>query len=126
MLENNIALVVGCMPAFAAFIRLHHSGSTFFKSLRSKVFGDWSTGKNSTPKVSSHTAEVLRGHGFKSDDQSNRPVHTYYYELNEAAPIMQVGVYAREHESNSQHRENQQAIFKSINISQESHSRSAV
>lgn len=118
MLENSIALVVGCMPAFAAFIRSHNPGSTSFKSLRSKVFGGWSTGKNSTPRVSSHTVEVPRGHDFKSG-----PAHTYYYEFNDAAPIMRVDVHVREHGTN-QYGGNQHAIFKSTKITQESYARS--
>lgn len=120
MLENSIALVVGCMPAFAAFIRSRNPGSTFFKSFRSKVFGGWSTGKNSTPRVSPHTAEVPRGHDFKSG-----PVHTYCYEFNDAAPIMQVDGHVREHKTNP-YGENQQAIFKGTNITEESYDRSVV
>lgn len=55
MLENNIALVVGCMPALAAFIRLHNSGGSFFKSMRSKVLGVWSSVKNRTTWDTNHT-----------------------------------------------------------------------
>lgn len=100
MLENDTALVVRCMPAFAAFIRMHNSGSTFFKSLRSKIFGDRSSGKNRTIEVTHHIAEPSPGHGFKSYDQTNRPVHSYYYELNDNAPMYEPTSRARRSKSN--------------------------
>lgn len=126
MLENSIALVVGCMPAFAAFIRIHNPSSTFFKSLRSKVFRDRNNGKNGTPKATTIAAQLSPAQGFKSDDQVIRPVHMYHYELNDNAPITHVDIAASEPRSNSYLADNQQAIFKMISLSQASHARSPV
>lgn len=37
MLENNISIVVSCMPAFAVFIKQNVSETAFFRSLRSAL-----------------------------------------------------------------------------------------
>lgn len=37
MLENNISIVVSCMPAFAVFIKQNVSETNFFRSLRSAL-----------------------------------------------------------------------------------------
>lgn len=55
MLENNISIVVSCMPAFAVFIKQNVSETNFFRSLRSALMpssrsgGEKSSGPGSGP-----------------------------------------------------------------------------
>ncbi|KAI0891048.1 hypothetical protein F4806DRAFT_484457 [Annulohypoxylon nitens] len=37
IVENNVAIIVGSLPAFSNFLRIHISQSTFYKSLQSKL-----------------------------------------------------------------------------------------
>jgi len=51
MVENNVAIIVGSMPAVASFMRVYVSESTIYKTVRSKIRrtnGDHS-GKGSKP-----------------------------------------------------------------------------
>lgn len=109
------------MPAFAAFLRTHSPSSSFFKSLRSKVFRDRSSSKNGTPKATAITTQLSPGQGFISGDQAIQPVHMYYYELSDHAPIIHVDVAASEPKSNAHFAEDQQAIFKMTSLSPASH-----
>ncbi|KAI5919908.1 hypothetical protein F4810DRAFT_465254 [Camillea tinctor] len=51
LIETNIAIIVGCMPAFAQFTTTTISRSAFFKSLRSRLLG--SRGQSGKSKSSS-------------------------------------------------------------------------
>lgn len=79
-----------------------------------------------TPKAIPIATKLSPDQGFKSDDQVIRPVHMYYYELNDHAPITHVDVAASGPTSNSDVADNQQAIFKMISLSQASHARCPV
>lgn len=53
VLENNISIVVSCMPAFAVFLKQNVSETAFFKSLRSALMpsgGEKSSGSTPAPK----------------------------------------------------------------------------
>lgn len=79
-----------------------------------------------TPKAIPIATQLSPAQGFKSDDQAIRPVHMYYYELNDHAPITHVDVAAGEPRINFYLADNQQAIFKMTSLSQASHARSPV
>lgn len=47
LIEVNIAIIVGCMPAFAQIVSSHVIGSSFFRSLRTRLLGS-SDGRGSS------------------------------------------------------------------------------
>lgn len=47
LIEVNIAIIVGCMPAFAQVVTVHVIGSPFFRSLRTRLLGS-SVGRSSS------------------------------------------------------------------------------
>jgi hypothetical protein len=48
VVENTVAIVVGCMPAFAKFSRLYIANLTPIRLLRSKIWGSSSYGSSNT------------------------------------------------------------------------------
>lgn len=48
LIESNVAIIVGCMPAFSQLWKIHVGGSDFFKSLRSRLRGKSSMGSNNS------------------------------------------------------------------------------
>jgi hypothetical protein len=59
LIETNIAIIVGCMPAFA-HIATRHLGSGFFRSLRSRLLGG-------SGQLSKHSGSGM------SSEQANKP-----------------------------------------------------
>lgn len=66
LVETNVAIIVGCMPAFAQLLKVHIGGSPAFKSLRSRLFGSgshpsetWS--KEERPKLATFGATPQNG-----------------------------------------------------------------
>lgn len=47
LIENNVAIIVGSMPAFASFLRNYGPDLSFFRSLRSRLMGGSSKGASS-------------------------------------------------------------------------------
>lgn len=66
VLENNIAIVVSCMPAFAVFIKKNVSDTSFFKSLRSALLP---SGGKSSASASTRKKRALLTFGGGSDRQ---------------------------------------------------------
>lgn len=77
IVEHDVALIVGCMPAFAAFIKAQSLNPTIFSTLRTKIFGGSVT---STPKPNAHTREP-DSIGDKRNPRRNR---SHYYELDDS------------------------------------------
>ncbi|KFA68504.1 hypothetical protein S40285_05399 [Stachybotrys chlorohalonatus IBT 40285] len=90
LVETNVAIIVGCMPAFASFTTNTIGGSALFKSLRSRLMGSRAvntsrskgsggatgrTGEQSTPAVVSF-----------GDHQGSR--RDNYYKLSETTTII--------------------------------------
>ncbi|KAF2829103.1 hypothetical protein CC86DRAFT_444281 [Ophiobolus disseminans] len=46
VIENNVAIIVSCMPALAHLLKLHIGDSRVFKSLRSRLFGSYGSNKS--------------------------------------------------------------------------------
>ncbi|KAI1098021.1 hypothetical protein F4804DRAFT_325899 [Jackrogersella minutella] len=81
LVETNVAIIVGCMPAFAQLWKLHISKSAFFLSLRSQLLNFTGGSSNSTP-----------GDGFEEDrpkivtfGSAETPRRRDYYELTDTA-----------------------------------------
>lgn len=56
LIESNVAIIVGCMPAFSHFWKQYVGGSALLKSLRSRLRGKGSISSNTseqTDKISS-------------------------------------------------------------------------
>ncbi|KAI0100870.1 hypothetical protein GGR51DRAFT_531253 [Nemania sp. FL0031] len=73
MVENNVAPIVGSMPAFATFVKVYVSESTIVKTLRSTFF----TSQSSPSDVSKDQSTKLRTFGSPSRHVPG------YYELTE-------------------------------------------
>lgn len=55
LIETNIAIIVGCMPAFAQVVTVHILGSQFFKSMHTRLLGSSGRrGKSSKTRVASN------------------------------------------------------------------------
>ncbi|KAK3689097.1 hypothetical protein B0T22DRAFT_377891 [Podospora appendiculata] len=84
--ENNVAIIVGSMPAFASFMRVHVAQSASFQSLRSKFVGS----RGGSSGKSGYSSSEGGGGGrplpgdprgtFGSPMQARKPG---YYELND-------------------------------------------
>ncbi|KAK0616094.1 hypothetical protein B0T17DRAFT_540195 [Bombardia bombarda] len=77
--ENNVAIVVGSMPAFANFMRLHVAELPTIRSLRSKL---WSGSSNDKSGFGS-SGEVANPVATFGSPQPRKPAA--YYELTESA-----------------------------------------
>ncbi|EEA23198.1 hypothetical protein TMatcc_002055 [Talaromyces marneffei ATCC 18224] len=73
IVETNIALIVGCMPAFAHFVSVYIRGSTFIKTLRSRLM----SGTGRTRNVSAPSKDVIT---FGSNQPPRR---NNYFELTD-------------------------------------------
>lgn len=116
MLEDNIAIIVGCMPAFAAFMKAYVGGSTFIKSLRTRIFG----GKSKSGSLVLN--ENLQGPipvPFVQDKEREAHRNHYYYELNDTIPMTQTEVVAQNpRQQNFNPQEDERGIMKTVNLSQ--------
>ena len=97
LVETNVAIIVGCMPACAQFLAPLSSGtSTFFKSLRSRLLGSTQRGSRSSTAPGSGKGAVSGGssseyvgkasknsYGRISDD--SRRMHEY--EMHDTWPL---------------------------------------
>ncbi|KAF2829893.1 hypothetical protein CC86DRAFT_391950 [Ophiobolus disseminans] len=63
IIESNVSIIVGSMPAFANFMRKYVAESSLFKSLRSRLFGSNSGSNKSWPQVNS--IATIGGTGIK-------------------------------------------------------------
>lgn len=90
MVEHNIALMVGCMPAFAGFLKTHAAElPAFLQSLCSKLCRRSHSGIR-------NTAESLPKANNSWDNgiqRGGRKPHPYHYELNDTVPITQTDIY---------------------------------
>ncbi|KAK3317337.1 hypothetical protein B0T19DRAFT_405038 [Cercophora scortea] len=85
--ENNVAIIVGSMPAFASFMRVHVAQSASFQSLRSKFIG----GSGGSSGKSGYSSSEGGGHvGLPGDPRGTfgSPMNVArkqpgYYELND-------------------------------------------
>lgn len=85
--ENNVAIVVGCIPVVAKFIKIHFTNLSFIQTLRSRLLGN--SGKSESTPIPTPEA---------SGDGDPRRLHTWvhpqaneYYELTESR-LMQTQV----------------------------------
>ncbi|KAI0398836.1 hypothetical protein F4802DRAFT_611348 [Xylaria palmicola] len=110
LIETNIAIIVGCMPAFAHVANKKMIGSNFFRTLRSRLLG--------SPGQSGRSGQSKSGGTGGSADQANRavlvtfgsnqaPRRKDYYELNDTNLLKSQGntmvdyTGEEEHEMNS-------------------------
>lgn len=77
LVENNVAIIVGSMPAFASFLRIYVSGSSFFKTLRSKLTPGSSKGESALDSNDLPLPPKLGTFG------SSHPKKAPYHELSE-------------------------------------------
>lgn len=90
--ENNVAIVVGCIPIVAKFIKIHFTNLSFIQTLRSRLLGN--SGKSESTPIPTREA---------SADGDPRRLHTWvhpqaneYYELTESRLQTQVTTMSRE------------------------------
>ncbi|KAM4066412.1 hypothetical protein HRG_000516 [Hirsutella rhossiliensis] len=91
LIENNVAIVVGAMPAFASFLRIHVSDLVLFRSLRSKLRPNGNSGFSPSNSKASSPKKELATIG-------SPPRQRLYYELSETALVKsQTTVCSRGH-----------------------------
>lgn len=71
-IEINIAIIVGCMPAFAHFVSLHIKGSGFIRSLRSRLIGSGGNQGESSNAASNNSPVHLKTFGSNQKPRRNR------------------------------------------------------
>lgn len=81
LIETNIALIVGCMPAFAQFVTIYVGGSAFIKSLRSRLLSRSGPTRDSTVP----SKDVPNDHSLKLASYGSKqpPRRNNYYELTD-------------------------------------------
>ncbi|KAG8420752.1 hypothetical protein J3458_002683 [Metarhizium acridum] len=91
LIETDVAIIVGCMPACAQFLTPGARASTFFKSLRSRLLGSHragtSTGKTASSKLSAsyeQQQQQKRGQFGRGSDQSKQILD---YEMSDTQPL---------------------------------------
>ncbi|ROV89573.1 hypothetical protein VMCG_09954 [Cytospora schulzeri] len=88
MLENNIAIVVSCMPAFAVFIKQDLSETTFYRFLRSALIPSGKGSLGSASYQGNWAGITFGGGNEKKARPKNRDEDTCldsYIELNDAS-----------------------------------------
>ncbi|KAI8948542.1 hypothetical protein F4801DRAFT_581300 [Xylaria longipes] len=105
LIETNIAIIVGSMPAFAHVANNKKIGSGFFRTLRSRLLG--SPGQSAESKSSgAGSAGNQANRPVLVTFGSNQPRRKDYYELNDASLLKSQGDTmvdhtGEEHEMNS-------------------------
>ncbi|RYP58942.1 hypothetical protein DL769_008747 [Monosporascus sp. CRB-8-3] len=74
VVENNVAIIVGCMPIIANFMRLHMAELSIIRSMRTKLRGS----SNNHSYESSKVMPSLPNGTFGSPNMPRRPPHQYY------------------------------------------------
>ena len=77
MFEHAVALIVGSMPALAAFIKVQAAKTTIFSTAKSKRYG---SGGPSQP----NSSDQKPGAAEYQANNNNRRARSYYYELNDS------------------------------------------
>ena len=76
MFEHAVALIVGSMPALAAFIKVQAAKTTIFSTRKSKRYGSGGPSQPNSSDQKPGAAEYPANH--------NRRARSYYYELNDS------------------------------------------
>jgi hypothetical protein len=95
LIETNIAIIVGCMPACAHFLSPGAGASSFFKSLRSRLLGSNRAGSSSgtgagtaktvSSKSSASSRDRIKPENFENASHG-RP-HMRDYEMSDTWPL---------------------------------------
>ncbi|KAJ8122587.1 hypothetical protein ONZ43_g1255 [Nemania bipapillata] len=110
VVENTVAIVVGCMPAFAKFFKLYLADLPPIRSLRTKIWG-------SSAYSSSKSAEPLPNGTFGSPIKPKKALN-HYYELTESG-FAQTQVTVRQDE-NVAADSGEAGIIRTLSVSQQS------
>lgn len=110
LIENNVAIIVGSMPAFASFLRAYGPDLSFFKSLRTRLLrgnskGDLSFG--STQPLPQKPREF---------DSSPPSKDGPYYELSEPGFLESQVTTAHDTENKAKH--GHDGIYRSVELTQ--------
>lgn len=130
ILEHDAALIAGCMPAVAAFIRANFSTSSFFGSLRHTVgrsrrtatVPGKSTGSGSS-KMSSESQVEMRGHTSSGSVSSGegRELESYVTAPARPAAARTTTMTATAQQQHQPVVEVPAGILRTIDVSQEYH-----
>ncbi|RYP68176.1 hypothetical protein DL771_006826 [Monosporascus sp. 5C6A] len=85
--ETNVAIIVGCMPAFASFATVTIGSSDFFKSLRSRLLGHGGQSTRSKTSSSGRTCGQAKPAGVTYGERQS-PRRNDYYKLSDTTLIM--------------------------------------
>ncbi|KAI1127996.1 hypothetical protein F5Y10DRAFT_292354 [Nemania abortiva] len=114
MTEHNIALIVGSMPAFAGFFKLHIAGS--INSMMSRLLGTETTASKSRTSWPSK----ISGSGKSDKVAAPKPrPNAYYYELDDVTLSTQTTV-ANMPPNTATVREGEHGILKTVGFSNDS------
>ncbi|RYP34521.1 hypothetical protein DL767_004233 [Monosporascus sp. MG133] len=86
LIETNVAIIVGCMPAFASLATSTIGSSTFFKSLRSRLLGYGGKSTRSKTISSGRTGGEAKPTGVAYGERQT-PRRDSYYKLSEPTLI---------------------------------------
>ncbi|KAL9109063.1 MAG: hypothetical protein Q9227_006303 [Pyrenula ochraceoflavens] len=90
MIEVNIAIIVGCMPAFAQLVTVTIGESAFFKSLRSRLLG--SHGQSAKSKSDGKgSGGQAKPPALATFGANQMPRRKKYFELSESALLKSQG-----------------------------------
>lgn len=103
MVEHNVALIVGCMPGFAGFIKTRVGSSQVYKSFRSRLSGTtyFSNGSNRSratkPSLPGPPEWSVRPHGKQTDGRGAGAGP--YYEMHDSTAYPETQIVGQ-YESN--------------------------
>ncbi|KAI1173438.1 hypothetical protein F4777DRAFT_447531 [Nemania sp. FL0916] len=91
LIETNIAIIVGCMPAFAHVTNKRRPGSSFFRTLRSRWMGSPGRSDQSKTSGSGVSGDQVNKPALRTIGSSQQPRRKRYFELNDTTLLQSQG-----------------------------------
>lgn len=116
IIEQNLAIIVGSMPAFAAFVKLSFAQSNLVSSLRSRLRGHSELDESKTDPTLAAAIETI---GHRRGNPRNKQ---YYYELDDSLLDTRATVATHVFESNPDPHTTEdveQGIMRTTSVTQE-------
>ncbi|KAI0965078.1 hypothetical protein F4678DRAFT_344530 [Xylaria arbuscula] len=103
LIETNIAIIVGSMPAFAPVASSKVTGSSFFRSLRSRLLGTRRTTQSKSGGENGSYGDDSNKPALATFGSNQTPRRNKYYELNDTALLRSQGNTMLDHVGEEEH-----------------------
>ncbi|KAI0868548.1 hypothetical protein GGS24DRAFT_207496 [Hypoxylon argillaceum] len=106
LIETNIAIIVGCMPAFAHVANNKMTGSSFFRTLRSRLLGKSGKSGHSKSDGSGSSGDKANRPALVTFGSNQTPRRKKYFELNDTTLLRSQGNTMLDHTGEEEHEMN--------------------